>query len=315
MSTDQPRNPAGAPTGGQFAGVDRPESDVELDAPAPARTRWERSADRPDADTYQWPTNVPRSQAITAYDHEARTCTLGDDLHVTGSWSVRMDRWIDVNQPMLAQLRRCGVRGELEVYSSDGHPDGPTREWHGSVTLPSGALLGISVSAEGLGVSRGSIHEWAPTNRSDAETDPEVFAALEHVVKASALLGLWVDKVRPLVQRGWLASSSVSPRGDASDDWADTTLVVEPKPGKGRTAVYIEPSSGRARAVEEPWQLPEQDQDAVWSRLATRVGVLGGKRTGAGSKLRAATEGAFRGVDGHRDVMWLREGRLPAGQG
>ncbi|GMA25854.1 hypothetical protein GCM10025864_36130 [Luteimicrobium album] len=183
---------------------------------------------------------MPRAQAITAYDHDARTCTLGDDLHVIGSWSVRMDRWIDVNQPVLAKLRRCGIRGDLQVSMSAGHPDGPAREWHGSLTLPSRGPLAISASDDGLGIGRGSVHEWVPTNRAHPGADPEVLAALEHVVMAGALLGLRVDRARTLVQRGWLSASSVSLRGDASDDWADTTLVVEPKPGKGRTAVYIE---------------------------------------------------------------------------
>ena len=31
MSIDQPRTPAGSPVGGQFAGIDRPEADVDLD--------------------------------------------------------------------------------------------------------------------------------------------------------------------------------------------------------------------------------------------------------------------------------------------
>jgi len=34
MSTDQPRTPAGDPAGGQFAGIDRPEADLDLEPAA-----------------------------------------------------------------------------------------------------------------------------------------------------------------------------------------------------------------------------------------------------------------------------------------
>lgn len=112
----QPRKPAGAEasTGGQYTNRDHPDDpNVTLQA---APNEWARSTDRPDADTYQWPRNVPRERAIVAYDDEHHLYTFGSGTTVD-TWPLP-SRWIDTHILDVGAVAAAGLWDRLDVHTS-----------------------------------------------------------------------------------------------------------------------------------------------------------------------------------------------------
>lgn len=132
------RQPRGTTTGGQFAAESKSETDVSL-----ADQRWDSSADRPDAQTYAFPRWRDRSVALTAYDHDKGTATIGDDLHITcASYSDAFSRWIDRDSTTLGSLRALGVRGDAQLHLEGGNF--AYDRWSCTITTPEGVEVKVS---------------------------------------------------------------------------------------------------------------------------------------------------------------------------
>ena len=95
------RQPEGTPAGGQFAATARTEPDVSLSPPAQLT-----SSDG--IEGYQHPRHVARFDAITAFNDDDGTYTIGDDLNAQAT-GMLSSRWIDSAGPLLAAQRADSV--------------------------------------------------------------------------------------------------------------------------------------------------------------------------------------------------------------
>src|SRR5699024_12502851 len=142
---------------GKFTTKAKAGAGVALESPATYPT----SDQRPDAQDYCYPQGKPRHLALTAYDDELGTYTLGDVLKVSAPLGARSS-WIDEHLPVLSMLRAAGVHGHLDVSSSDALYGG--RRWEGRLSMPGGGWLsfinedsvdGMFAGSNGLWVSKG----------------------------------------------------------------------------------------------------------------------------------------------------------------
>lgn len=290
------REPEGIPVGGQFATDRKAEPDVELTVSEPIV----RSSDRPNADTWQHPRGVPRFDAITAYDDEASTATIGDDLHVHYFWNMS-SHWIDIARPILAQLHRAGVSGHLETYASSdssGQPD--LGEWRSAVHLPSGAKVYVGVSqhyrqekfmhVNDPGIAAATAPEYGDFGQADVD------ALVEQSVRASAMQRSWGSASRAVSgpRRGWQSGHVLSVSAERS------VLRI----GAKNTSFLARYEGQQLVSLTE-----ERDSETdPYAQLARIMNITGGKRGGAHDKVRQALEVAGR-TDEHEDVAFIMAGR------
>src|SRR5699024_5407637 len=131
---------------GKFTTKAKAGAGVALESPATYPT----SDQRPDAQDYCYPPDKPRHLALTAYDDELGSYTLGDVLEVSAPLGARSS-WIDEHLPVLSMLRAAGAHGHLDVSSPDAL-DGDGRRWEGRLSMPGGGWLSFinEGSADGL---------------------------------------------------------------------------------------------------------------------------------------------------------------------
>ncbi|MBB5474662.1 hypothetical protein HF998_02145 [Cellulomonas hominis] len=307
--SNQPRVPAGVRTGGRFVPGARPESDAQL-APRSAGTVFPRSADRDNRRTWQHPDGVARAAAITSYDDEAGWAVIGEGLRVTYPRPVHPG-WIDTARPVLAQLHVAGLHGAAVAHTS-GMPVHTQRDtWTLDVDLPSGRVLHVRGSNEP--------DRWVtfvgPGERAHAHVAaPRTFAGLDQGATEAAL-----DAMLRLhdVHEAWreLAPQSGvdwrSSRPAVSLDEGAVLLRIDAAANSGPdTLVTIDDTGARITAVGQSgaFEPVEHDRDQL-ARFASRIGIRGGRRAGAGERARvlleraaaAASDGpALTAVRGHR---------------
>ena len=310
FEAQHPRVGAGTKDGGQFTATARPEADVTLsppDAPIP------RSADRPDADTWQHPQSAARAAAITAYDDEAGWATIGDELTVRYPASHR-SAWVDRAREQLAGLRAAGLTGEMtthprtDPYGYYGSPE----SWDGEMVLPSGAKLLVFGGPSDFDRRRQWVKVAGPSGNgwyaeaaqeSGRLDQAEVDHAVEEAVRAHALLDGWRRQVAHAGVPSWHALARV--------ENGRSTLRIEPLgPTMPDMLVRFEGEQILEIAVqrrgERPVPVPNETDALV--QLGRRIGLLGGRKAGVPARLRSMLQAAAR-TDEHPDVIWLMANR------
>jgi hypothetical protein len=302
-SADRDRVPAGVSAGGQFAAQGRAEADVHLQPIA-------RSADRTDADSWQWPASVPRREAVTAYDDEAGWATIGDELTVRWDPASASGEWVDAARRDLAALMHAGLTGVAHVDVRRTCRVWDERRWTATFELPGGG--DIRVDCEGPVLEREPA-SWfafstvgAVTHGCDSSRREDVDAAVERAVRARALSNDLASKLAVSPSR-----VQVSTPADVGLEttwfqvrvtpWGPTVPDTVVRVRDGVVLDVFEQGSG------VPWQRAD-DQDAAFGRLGRRLGLRGGRRAGVPSSVRRAFEDAARG-DGSPAVTWLLANR------
>lgn len=126
---------------GRFALDPKAPADVHLTTPATYRSSDE-------VDGFSFPARAARVDALTAFNDEDRTYTIGGDLNIR-TLSLRPD-WVDTALPVLAQLHRAGFVGDADAYSCDGSYYGErTDQWILRLNTPSGTILDAEVDDRG----------------------------------------------------------------------------------------------------------------------------------------------------------------------
>jgi hypothetical protein len=203
------REPAGAPVGGRFTTGGRAEADVTL-----APERLTSSATWP-AD-HHFPRYVARVDALTAFDDDDGTYTIGDDLHVDFSGLAASDRWIGPARTVLAQLHRAGFVGQAQAHCSD-YLAGGTDNWVLRLTTPSGDLLDVdvrqdysrSISVSVLVTCRGyTAHvEAHPHSTPSAVDRQQLTDAVRSVLTRRGVETSWDHLARAASKRPWQVGS------------------------------------------------------------------------------------------------------------
>ena len=313
MST-QRRQPAGVPIGGQFTTGLRAEPAVELTSEQVAvnvegtPSPYPRSADRPDAGTWQYPVSVPRFDALTAYDDVAGTYTIGDDLHVRAP-SGAPTYWIGTVRPLLAQLHRAGRTGNATAHGAGFRDDG----WHLELVTLSGRTLSVDVRSD---PSHQGIHFVGQTSAGAGTYDgtliPQdaVDAAALRVVTADALIATWRTQVVAAVGgKAWRTGLAFVPHSPNPTP----TLTVRPQVGQVDTHVTFGPD-GQVATIRESkgsdWDLGTPREFAL-ANLGRRIGLTGGRRAGVPARVESMLT-ATAATNTHPDVAWLKANQARA---
>jgi hypothetical protein len=260
MSTNQKREPVG-PGGGRFAVDPHAEPDVQLAAAPSVHLTSSQGVD-----DYRFPHYAERRDALTAFDDEAGTYTIGEDLHLRTRGMLGR-YWVDSARPILAQLHRAGFAGDGEVYSTGGWP-GDDSDWVLRVQVPSGALLTAEArTAMGSASNVGVLCGW---HRSGSEPDPAspwavdqgaLDAAVRHVLELNAIESRWTAIAR---------SSSSKPYNVGSVSVHDLAgaakyLSLEPHAGRAFSTLVTVDAAGDVQDVVE---IGRYDRDATWAVIS-----------------------------------------------
>lgn len=298
------RQPKGVPVGGQFSTGAHPENATSLTAAQPEPTSYPRSADRPDADTWQFPGSVPRFDALTAYDDEAGTYTIGDDLHIEAL--SRHDRgWIDSARRELASLHRAGLTGdataELPLFDA---PD----NWRLKVTTPSGSDLYIYVEGDGERTSIsvvGAIHGGVSASEYKTTDQDALDVVVRRVVEAGALVDGWKQQVGgALGEEAWRGRHCHLAHYTPMEGPMSMTI----RPSVGRVDTVASFNDGQlvdlSERVDGGARAASTDREQILADLGRRLEIKGGRRAGVPAKveemLAAAADTAH-----HPDVLWV----------
>ncbi len=301
MSPHRNRHPSGTPTGGQFATTTRSEAPVALN---PGPGSYSRSGDQPHTTTWQWPTRVHRFDALTAYDDDAGTYTIGDDLHLTGGSS----RWMDHAREPLAGLHRAGLTGPATVFVNPIHTEcwnvdattGAGTRWSFDIDHPDDRLI-ITVRLPG-GSERTVVFEGGTVNQ------PVLDDTVERAVREAAFAAQWRHAVTEQHGgRSTMHGRAFVPHRHLADPRA-LTLVLTP-PGPAEHEVVVRDGVVVEHVVRHPTKGTQRHTGAEGlPGLATQLGIHGGQRAGAPELVHRILLSAAD-VDDHPDLVWLREYR------
>ncbi|MPV50070.1 hypothetical protein GCG21_08635 [Pseudactinotalea sp. HY160] len=307
-TSNRSRQPAGTPTGGQFAQEELSPAGLSLQPP----NSYASSADRPDSQEYAWPAGTPRHLALTAYDDDEGVYVLGDVLEVRSPVSARKD-WIDQHMPALVILRRAGVRGKLDVGATDYYGNGS--QWSARLGMPAGGSIWFETSMdptfpdESGGLLMGSINSSGNARLGRDWTAGDLHDALVREVKTVSL-GLDArQRVRGLSDKSYqVRPARVQPlpggrmrlAGLASKSGRDFIIDFDPSSGQVEDPAL---EAGRGATTT-----PEGD---AWALMARHAGIRGGRNTRAPQRLQEAVTRAITEINDHPNVTWLRDGFTP----
>jgi hypothetical protein len=295
---------------GQFAVGARAEPEVRLTSP-PRLTSSDGVAG------YQFPRDVKRRDALTAFDDDEGTYTIGDDLQVRTA-GLLTHWWVDSARPMLAQLHRAGFAGQCMAYSGSGHL-GDEGNWVLRVELPSGALL-TAESREGLGgessveISCGWHQAGAPPAGQYKGVDQRALdASVRRVLELHAIESTWVSSVRAVSAKPFDVGSILVRETDNGGMY----LALEPHAGRAfSTLVFVDAPRRVARVVEVPRDdhaahlaaitgtgpgAPAQTAQAM-ANLGRRMGL--GRGAPVANQVHGLLTGALA-TAGAPDLVWL----------
>jgi len=229
---------------GQFSVGALTEPDVQLTSPP----RLTSSDGVPD---YQFPRNALRRDALTAFDDDGGTYTIGDDLHVRAG-GLLSHWWVDSARRMLAQLHRAGFAGQAKAYSEDGHW-GREDEWVLRVELPSGAFLTAEVRTEAsgndnLGISCRGHLAGVPSGGDYSGVDQEALdASVRRVLELHAIESTWESSVRAASAKPFDVGSILVRETDDGGMY----LALEPYAGRAfSTLAFVDAQHQVTRVVE-----------------------------------------------------------------
>ena len=231
---------------GQFSVGVRAEPDVQL-TPPPRLTSSDGVAD------YQFPRDIERRDALTAFDDDEGTYTIGDDLQVRTT-GVLTHWWVDSARPMLARLHRAGFAGNGEAYSGSGHP-GDEGNWVLRVAVPSGALLTAECRESLAGdVNVGVLCGWhragaPPAGQYKGVDQRALDASVRRVLELHAIESTWVPSVRAVSAKPFDVGSILARETDDGGMY----LTIEPRAGRAVTALaFVDAQRKVTRVVEVP---------------------------------------------------------------
>jgi len=304
-----PRQPAGAPVGGQFAATARTEAAVDLEAPGPLS--YPRSCDRPDSDTWQYPAGVARFDALTAYDDQAGTYTIGDDLHIKAPPGANT-YWIGAARSPLAQMHRAGLTGHAAAYGTGWRDE---EGWRLDLSTPSGQHLAVETRSDHSYQAilfSGQLSAVAESRDYTPISQDTVDAAALRVVTAGALIHGWRTQVEAAVgDQAWKSRVVFVPSFQAPD--GPPAMTIRPQVGQVDTHVTFGPV-GEVATIRESRGLDRDlgtPRELALANLGRRIGLPGGRRAGVPAQVEAmlTVTGA---TDTHPDVIWLKANQARA---